>query len=236
MTVLGGTAALVPQLQTNFLGNSGQNTLTVTQSFEPGTSLDAKDTSSREVEDALLALDEVDTVQTSVGSAGGIEAAFGGGGNQATFAITLDEDADGVAAEADVRAAVDGLGGDRTTGISVSAGDSGFGSSTVDLVVTADDIDVLTEAGEQVADAVTDLDGISEISTSLAADQPVIQVTVDRDAAAEAGLTETAVATAVAGAMSDPEVGTIDLDGDEVTVLASFAESPPTSTSWSRCP
>ena len=226
VAILGGTVALVPQLQTNFLGNSGQNTLTITQSFEPGTSLDAKDEASREVEDALLALEEVETVQTSIGSSGGIEAAFGGGGNQATFAVTLDEDADGVAAEADVRAAVDGLGGERTTGISVSAGDSGFGSSTVDLVVTADDIDVLTETGEQVADAVTGLDGVSEVSTSLAANQPVIQVTVDRDAAAEAGLTETAVAVAVAGAMSDPEIGTVDLDGDEVTVVASFGDSP----------
>src|SRR5690606_37443295 len=45
-------------------------------------------------------------------------------------------------------------------------------------------------------------------------------------AAAVVGLTETAVAAAVAGAMADAEVGTIDIDGVEVSVTASFADSP----------
>lgn len=226
VAVLAGTAALYPQLQTNFLSSAGQNTLTVTQEFQPGTSLTAKDEAATQVEGALLALEPVETVQTSIGSSGGVEAFLGGGGDQATFAVTLDEEADGVAAEADVRAAVEDLVGGRVTDITVSAGDSGFGSSTVDLVVTADDIGTLAEAGQLVADAVVDAPGVAEISTSLAADQPVIRVTVDRDAATAAGLTETEVAAAVAGAMSDAEVGTIDIDGDEVSVLASFGEAP----------
>lgn len=226
VAVLGGTVALVPQLQTNLLGDSGQNTLTVTQRFEPGTSLQAKDDAAQEVEEALLALPEVEIVQTSIGSGGGIESILGGGANQATFAITLDEDADGTRAQADVRAAVEPLVGDRVTGISVSGGDTGLAGSTVDLVVSADDLDALTEAGQMVADAVEGTPGVAEISTTLAADQPVVQVTVDREAAAAAGLTETAVAGTVAGAMNDAEVGTIELDGEEVTVVAAFAEPP----------
>ncbi len=227
VAVLGGTGALATQLQTNFLGSSGQNTVTVTQQFQPATSLQSKDDAASEVEDALLAIDAVETVQTSIGSSGGLTAFGGGGSDQATFAVTLAEDADGVAAEGEIRSAVEPLVGDRVTGISVAAGDSGgLGSSTVDLVVTADDIDTLTEAGEQVVDAVDGAPGAAEVSSSLAADQPVVQITVDRDAAAELGLPETAVAAAVAGAMTDAEIGTIDLDGDEVTVLASFGDGP----------
>ncbi|GAB2612483.1 efflux RND transporter permease subunit [Pseudactinotalea suaedae] len=226
VAILGGTVALVPSLQTNFLGNSGQDTLTVTQDFEPGTSLQAQDDAAQQVEDALMAIDAVETVQTTVGSGGGFAAFFGGSSTQASFAITLDHDADGVAVETEVRNAVAGLVEGRVTGISVAGGDAGLGATTVDLVVTADEIDALAEAGQLVHDSVVGMDGIAEISSSLASDQPVIQVTVDRDAAAAAGLTETAVAVAVAGAMTDAEVGTIDIDGDEVSVIASFADSP----------
>ncbi|WP_420114008.1 efflux RND transporter permease subunit [Pseudactinotalea sp.] len=226
VAVLAGTLALVPQLQTNFLGNSGQDTLTVTQDFEPGTSLAAQDDAAREVEEALMAIGAVETVQTSVGSGGGFEAFFGGSSNSASFALTLDHDADGEAAEAAVRDAVAPFVEGRVTGISVAGGDAGFGSTTVDLVVTSDEIDTLADAGQLVYDSVVGMDGIAEISSSLASDQPVIQVTVDREAAAAAGLTETAVAGAVAGAMTDAEVGTIDIDGDEVSVIARFAESP----------
>jgi len=226
VAILGGTAALVPSLQTNFLGNSGQDTLTVTQDFEPGTSLQAQDDAAQQVEDALMAIDAVETVQTTVGSGGGFAAFFGGSGTQASFAITLDPDADGETVETEVRDAVAGFVEGRVTGISVAGGDAGLGATTVDLVVTADEIDALAEAGQLVYDSVVGMDGIAEISSSLASDQPVIQVTVDRDAAAAVGLTETAVAVAVAGAMTDAEVGTIDSGGDEVSVIASFADSP----------
>src|SRR5690606_38252062 len=62
--VFGGTLAFVPRLETTLLGDAGQDTLTVTQSFEPGTSLEAQDAAARDVEDALAALAEVETVQT----------------------------------------------------------------------------------------------------------------------------------------------------------------------------
>ena len=41
--VLGGTPALAPLMRTIFLGDSGQNTFTVTQEVGPAASLDAED-------------------------------------------------------------------------------------------------------------------------------------------------------------------------------------------------
>ncbi len=51
--ILGGTVALVPQLQTNFLGDSGQNTLTVSQNLPAGSSLASTDRAARRVETAI---------------------------------------------------------------------------------------------------------------------------------------------------------------------------------------
>ncbi|QDW64248.1 efflux RND transporter permease subunit [Oerskovia sp. KBS0722] len=228
--VLAGTVALVPRLETNFLGDSGQDTLTVTESFAPGTSLATQDTAAREVEDALLGLDVVDTVQTTVGSAGGPEAAFfgGGGSPQATFSLTLDADADGVEAQQQVRDAVADLGGEDSEGITVAGADAAFGSSTVDLVVRAPDTETLAAAADQVQQIAEDTEGASEVTNNLASAQSTIQVTVDRDAAAVVGLTETQVAGTVASLMSPSPVGTVNLGDGPVQVRVAVGQAPAT--------
>ncbi|MFE5294601.1 efflux RND transporter permease subunit [Isoptericola sp. NPDC056618] len=232
VAVLGGTLALVPRLETNFIGDSGQDTVTVTQTFETGASLEAQDAAAGEVEDALAGVDAVESVQTTVGSGDAAMAAFMGGGSapQATFAITLDADADGVQAQSEIRDAVEPLADTGvTTEVSVSGGDSGFGSSTVDLVVQAHDSDDLESAAQQVTDAVSDLDGVAEVTNDLSAAQQVVQVSVDREKAAEAGLTETQVSGIVSGAM-DPEqtAGEVDLGDGPIDVVVKTGDAPAT--------
>ncbi|GAA2233724.1 efflux RND transporter permease subunit [Promicromonospora sukumoe] len=219
VALLAGTLALVPRMETNFIGAAGQDTLSVTQEFEPGTSLEQQDEAAQEVEEVLAGVAGIATVQTTVGSGDGMAAAFGmgGGGSSASFAMTLDEDADGEAVQDDVRDALDAatLDGDVT----VAAGDAGFASSTVDLVVTAPDAADLSDAASAVEDAVTGVDGVESVTNNLAAEQSTVQVTVDRDAAAEAGLTEAAVSGLVAGAMNEASIGTVDLDGSSLDVV-----------------
>lgn len=231
VAVLGGTLALVPRLETNFIGDSGQDTVTVTQTFESGASLEAQDDAAREVEDALADVDAVESVQTTVGSGDAAQAAFMGGGSaaQATFSITLDPEADGVAAQDAVRDAVEPLTGGVTTEVSVSGGDSGFGGSTIDLAVTATDDDALDEAARQVTQAMTGLDGVAEVSNDLTAAQQVVQVEVDRQAAAEAGLTETQVSGVVAAAMEPEETaGQVDLGDGPTDVVVRTGDAPAT--------
>ena len=218
VALLAGTVALVPRMETNFIGDAGQDTLSVTQELEPGTSLEAQDDAAREVEDVLAGVDGVATVQTTVGSGDGFAAAFGGGGGtSASFALALEEDADGTTVQDDVDAALEDA--DLAGELSVTAGDAGFASSTVDLVVTAPDADDLTEAAGRVEDAVTDVDGVGSVTNNLAAEQSTVRVTVDRDAAAAAGLTEQQVSGLLAGAMNAASLGTIDVDGATLDVV-----------------
>src|SRR5690606_2770508 len=95
VVVLIGTAALVPILPTNFIGDSGQNTVTVRQSLPAGTNLAAVDRAAGEVEAALLDLDGIETVQVSIGSGDGSGfALLFAGGADATYSIVTDPDAD----------------------------------------------------------------------------------------------------------------------------------------------
>jgi HAE1 family hydrophobic/amphiphilic exporter-1 len=225
VAVLAGTVALVPSLETNFIGDSGQNTLTVTQELAPGTSLTAQDAAAREVEDTLTGIDGVDVVQTSVGSSGGTFAAFGGGGGT-TFSLTTSDDADQTALQATVRDRLDEL--TDVGDLSVTASGSGFASSSIDVDIRAADQDDLAAASEAVLASVADLDVTAEATSSLAVSQPFIQVAVDRTAAAAVGLSEVAVSGIVAQAKLPGAVGDVAIDGETLSVYITNAEEPET--------
>lgn len=225
--VLAGTVALVPRLETNLLGDSGSDALTVSQSFASGTSIEAQDDAARVTEQALLAVDGVATVQTTVGSDPAMAAFFGGGGASASYAITVADDADATAVRASVQEAVDALPADDVTcDVEVAAGDMGLVSSDVELVVTAVDADALAEATAMVTEAARGVDGVASVRDNLAADAEVVEVTVDRQLVASLGLSETAVAGAVAGIMRPIDMGELLLDGQEVPVLLDLGQAP----------
>jgi HAE1 family hydrophobic/amphiphilic exporter-1 len=226
VAVLGGTLALAPRLETNFLDSTGQDTVTVTQTFPAGTSLTTQDDAARQVEQQLGDLAGVDTVQTTVGSAGGAAAFFGGGGAPtATYALTLGADADATAVQDTIRDDVDPAG-DST--LSVSGGDAAYGSSTVDVVVQAADADTLADLAAQVEEVVRGVDGTTDVSNDLAAEQPTVRVEVDRAAVTAAGLTETQVAGTLAGMLSPQAVGQLDLGSGPVDVVLRTGAVPAT--------
>jgi hydrophobic/amphiphilic exporter-1 (mainly G- bacteria), HAE1 family len=239
VAILGGTAALVPSMETSFLGDSGQDTVTVTQHYAPGTSLEGQDEAAKKVETALAGVDAVDSVQATVGSGGDMSmAAFGGAsaGLKASFAVTLDEDADGGDAATDIRAAVEGLTKAPATEIAVSAGDS-VGTSSIDLVVRARDDETLTDATNQLQEAMSGLGGVAEVSNDLSAAQEIVEVTVDRKAAAAYGLTETQVTGIASAAMTgSQEMGELNTAEGPVGVTLSTGAVPTTMSEIGEIP
>ncbi|MDR1294449.1 MAG: efflux RND transporter permease subunit, partial [Bifidobacteriaceae bacterium] len=224
VAVLGGTLALTPQLDTNFLGDMGQDTVTVTETFAPGTSLDAQDRDARRIEEALGSLDTVAIVQTTVG--GGSMAALVSTSPQATFALTLTDDADPEAAEVAIREAVEGLGGERSTGISIGGMAESIASSTIDLVITGPDAQSIAEAARAVEDRARTIAGVVEATNNLTEESPGIQITVDRVAAAQMGMTETAVEGMVAGLMTPSTIGALNTPDGRLDVKLSLGAAP----------
>ena len=225
--ILGGTLALAPLMKTNFLGDSGQNTFTVTQELDPAASLEAEDAASQQVEAAILDVDGITTVQTSIGSSGSaIRDAFAGGSSGITYSITTDPSADQEQVRADVEDAVDGLSDVGT--ITVSAGQGGFASSDIEVDVTAPDSETLTDATDEVVQALEGAEGVGQVTSNLAASLPYVAVTVDRDKAASLGLSEVTVGALVANTMQARSVGTVEIDGTSLTVYLQAASVPAT--------
>ncbi|MFV0375544.1 efflux RND transporter permease subunit [Microbacterium sp.] len=225
--VLVGTVALAPFMKTNFLGDSGQNTFTVTQEVAQAASLDAEDAAATAVEAAILSVEGLETVPTSIGSSGSaIRDAFAGGSVGITYSITTDADADQLVVRDDVQSAVDRLDGVGT--VTVSSGEGGFASSDIAVDVTAPDRITLEEATQAVVAALDGADGIVQVTSNLAASLPYVSVTVDRDEAAALGLSEVAVGGLVSNTMQPRQIGSVELEGTGVTVYLQAEEVPAT--------
>ncbi len=225
--VLGGTAAAAPFMKLNFLGDSGQNTFTMSQDVGPSASLDAEDAAAAKVEAAIIDIDGIETVQTSIGSSGSaLRDAFSGGGSGVTYSITTDPDADQDAVRLAVQEAVADL--DDVGTITIAAGGGGFGSSDIEVDVTAPDAGTLQEATDEVIKALDGKDGLDQVTSNLSASLPYVAVTVDREKAASLGLSEVAVGALVADTMQPRAIGSVEIDGTGLTVYLAKDAVPAT--------
>lgn len=225
--VLVGTGAAAPFMKTNFLGDSGQNTFTMTQDIGQAPSLEAESEAAAEVEEVLLAIDGIETVQVSVGSSGSaLRDAFAGGGTGITYSITTDADVDQVQLRQEVQEAVADL--EDAGEISISTAQGGFGSNDIEIDVTAPDSATLAEATDAVIAAVEGEEGVGQVTSNLAASLPYIAVTVDRDAAAQLGLSEVAVGALVSSTMQPQRIGTVEIDDTSLTVYLAASQTPAT--------
>ena len=72
-----GTMMFAPLLKTNLFDSSGQNTMSITQTMQPGTSLDATMAAAGKIETVLGTTKGVTIYQVTAGSTGSL---FGAGG------------------------------------------------------------------------------------------------------------------------------------------------------------
>jgi len=231
VVVLIGTIALAPLMKVNFLGDTGQNSLTVTQDLGETASLDAQDDAASELEGVLADVDGVDTVQVTIGSGsgGGMMGLFTGGG--ITYSVMTDPDADQEQIQSDLEDAVADLSGAGDITVQAAAGMGMSSDITVD-VEGANDDDV-REATEALMESLDGRDGIQTPTNNLEAAMPYIAVDVDRQKAGEAGLSEAAVGSMVNAAMQPSDVGSVELEGAATTVYIA-SEDPPATVSELR--
>lgn len=230
--ILVGTVAVVPRLETDFLGDSGQNQLSVVQEMPAGTDLEHLTQAATKVEQELLDVEGIETVQVSIGAPSGDDFTAMLSSEPISFLITTDPDGDQAAIQDEARSKIDRLTG--VGDVTVTAGSSGFGgSSTVDVIIDAENDDDLGKANDEVMAALDDVDGSAKVESDLAAAQPTLEVTVDRAKAADSGLTESQIGGFVASVLNPQSIGTVHFDSDELQLYL-YPEDQPQATAELR--
>ncbi|MET8118608.1 efflux RND transporter permease subunit [Micromonospora sp. NPDC005189] len=230
LLVLFGTFGLAQKLETNFLDDSGQDTLNMSQELPAGSGLAATDAAAKQVESVLTRTEGVETYQVTAG--GGDNPFAGGGNNAASWSLALDGDTDAKQMREVLRKEFDKLG----TGVGEISFGGGQAASTsqLEVIVQASDPEVLTRAAEQVRAAMAGVPDVEDVSTSLAERVPRVDVTVDRVAAGRAGLTEAAVGQLVSQAFRGAPLGQVALDGQQQNVVLRLGAQPPMSVEQLR--
>lgn len=171
--VFAGSLLLLGQLPQSFIPSIGEPTINVTISLPAGTGMGETNEVVKELEAAMEQFDDIETIQTEIGSGGGFEALFGGGGvsqNQANLTISVGEemvqDADALnSLTNEVRLeAIRVVGKDN---VSVSAA-SQTGFSGFSIILTGDsqnELETLVdEAKAAISSVDVDEDGIPDIA------------------------------------------------------------------------
>lgn len=225
-----GTFGLSRQLETNFLDDSGQDTMTITQELPAGTGLAGTDAAARQVEEVLAGTEGVETYQVTAG-AGGTPWA-GGGNNVATWSLTLGGDTDAEKARGVLRGKFDELG-EEAGEFRFGAGQGGAAANQLEVIVQAADPATLTPAIDEAVAAMAGLAGVEDVTTSVASQVGQVEVRVDRAKAAAAGLTEASVGQLVAQAFRGTPLGQLTIEGEQRDVVLRTTQ-PPLSTEQLR--
>jgi HAE1 family hydrophobic/amphiphilic exporter-1 len=230
-TVLGIAAALLVAcaamaggLKTSFIDQSGEGTLSVSQTLPPGTDLATTDKAAQQVEATLTGLDGVESYQVRIGSSGGFLGG-GSGGNSVSYTLNLTDGADAAAVEEDLEARVAAITGAGE--ISVGGGGGGFGGSGIEVSVRADDDATLKAATAQVTEALAGVAEVTDVTSDLAESAPQISIVAKGEAAARYGLTDQTIVGALRQAVQGATVTRVTLDGTQHDVVVSTGAAGP---------
>lgn len=203
-----------PKLGFEFFPKTDQGQVNATVEMPTGSSLEATNNAVSKVEDIASKIPEVENIFTSVGSSGGGHLSSGQtGANYGQLTISLhqkesvmermlrpilrqkkrirkDED---IAQE--IRKKVVGIPGGRIT-VQTSTG-MGGGWAPVDIELTGSDTDELNAVAQKIKGIVASTEGILNADVSWKVGKPEITAAIDRDRAAQMGISASQMAMAL---------------------------------------
>ncbi|MCF8546744.1 MAG: efflux RND transporter permease subunit [Microbacteriaceae bacterium] len=224
LLTLGGTLALTPFVKTNFVGGSGQSTITLTHSTPGGLTLMDRAEVAEDVEAKLLAYEGIETVQTSIGGGNGF-AAFNGSAGSITYQITISDAVDADLVRTEVTRDLETI---TDTGEIVSAQGGAFGSQTIDITVKAPSEETLTAVTAAIAAAITETKSADSVTTSLDDTQSFISISIKRKAAAKYALSEVLIGRTLSSLIAPSSIGQVVIDDVTLDLIVETKNSPQT--------
>ncbi|GAA0404617.1 efflux RND transporter permease subunit [Acrocarpospora corrugata] len=223
--VFAGTMALVPNLKTNFLDSSGNDTIQITQRMPVGTNLETTDAAAAKVEAVLADTPEIASYQVNVGGGNQFLGGAGGTADRASYSVTLAENVETATLETKLREQLTAL---QAGEIVIGDGGGGFSSDQLQVILQGADNAELKTAANTVVTALAGTAGLREVASNLEDSAERVEVHVDREKAAARGLTEAGIGQLVAQAFRGAPVGSIDLDGRSSDIVLRTGDAPVT--------
>ncbi|MDT8861413.1 efflux RND transporter permease subunit [Alkalihalobacillus sp. MEB130] len=199
----------------------------ISASFEmpEGTSLEETRESLVELEEYLLDTGVTEVVYTSVGG-GGMMGMGGGGANSGDLYIRLVPSSERDVTTNDV---ITGFSDFAETipdlDLSVMAFESdGMGGNPIEIEVRGEDFDTLRFVADDIVDIINEVPGTTNVSHSMGEARPEVQILVDRDIAAQYGLSYADVMQTVRNSVTGVVATQMRTEGQEIDITVILPE------------
>ena len=177
--LVGSVVFIAPQLGTTFLPQEKVSDYDVNISMEKGTVPEKTSEVAREVENILLAQEEIELVSTNVV----------GQSERASISFVVKESVENVdGLIEDLRNDFADITAAKEISVSGVGGLIGGEESQYTLVVNGTDFEEIQTASKEIVSALKELDGMAEISSSIEGEEPEIEIDLNEDQLAEKGL------------------------------------------------
>lgn len=221
--------ASVALIQLRFIGTEyapqeDDNTVQVTVTTPPGTSLQVIDSAARQVEEALGDIPEVQSVFNSVSAGGG----FGGAGGRASMTVQLTPKRERSRSIFEIQNQIRQIGR-QIPGATVrpsirSPLPGGGGSGRLGLDVIGPELDTLLQIVAQIKTVASEVPGLTDVDDNSQAAIPELQIVLDGARMAQLNVTSQQVADALRTTLGGRVVGVLRPTGrsqQDITLVAS---------------
>ncbi|WP_077623414.1 efflux RND transporter permease subunit [Sediminibacillus massiliensis] len=227
-----GSLALIPFIGAEFMPESDQGQIEISLETPTGTSADVTREVAGQVNDRLSEYE--DLIETSYLSIGGssMMGPSGGGGNTGTYTIQLisaeDRDISTDQVMQDLSEDMEDIVGADISVNTMGSGGMSTGSP-IQVQLNGPEHEVLRELADQVVYTISNVDGVHNPTSSISETQPEMNITVDREAAAQHGLTYQQVMSQIQMGFTGQVVMNYREDGDDMNVRMTFPEEERTT-------
>ncbi|MCD4707704.1 MAG: efflux RND transporter permease subunit [Candidatus Sabulitectum sp.] len=221
--------ALVPVLKTEFLPANDDGMIQIILEAAVGTDLETTGAMAEALEDTLASLFEegdLITLYSQVGTAGGLDAVFGGDKGSYSVEIILrlvpvtQRNIGQKEYEERIRDLLDNVAGFE---YDISGGNF-MGGSAIEIKIFGDDLDILSAESERMREAVSAVEGIREPKTTMDNMIPELTFRQDYTMLALQGMHPATVAGEISNAFGNSPATIFRDGGDEYNVVVKYPE------------
>ena len=230
--VLGGVIVAYPAVPTEFLPDMDRGEINIAVELPTGSSLAETDHIVRQIEEVVLTQPETHQVLASVGRIGGVFGGAGAGQDEATVTVVLKEGSSTPELVERLRQVVHTIPGAeyRVRPSAGFIGEEALLGEPVVIRVKGDDFEILDEMCQRIVEAISPVDGIREVRTSLETGAPETRILIDRTLSGHYGLSAAHIATTVRASLQGEVATRYRVAGSEIDVRVIYPEGELTHT------
>lgn len=222
--VFAGSMALIPTLKTEFIPANDDGMIQIEMDAAIGTDLGTTTAMVEALEDSLAAIfegDDLITLYSQIGTSGGMDAVFGGakGSYSVEMMFRLTPVTRRSVSQQEYEEKIRELL-DRTPGFEYDISGGNFmGGGAIEVKIFGDDLDILAMESEQIIEALGEIEGVREPTTSMADMIPDLTFRQDYTQLALQGMHPATVAGEISNSFGNSPATVFRDGGDEYNVV-----------------